>query len=248
MSLRIIFLGTAAAVASEKRDNTALLIDDILVDCPGNAFGKMLKAGYDPLKLRAIFITHRHVDHSYGLPSLLEMLRLSGKKGIKIYINEDFLFEAKQMLNNYELIRDDFALELVAVPNDGYVTFEGSLRIETFPVKHSVPNFGLKISSSNSSVVYSSDTEPCESIVEKAKGVDLLVHEATCAKTITGSKEGHSCVEDVAKIAKEAKVKSLCLVHLGAELEEHLDEFKSKVKEIFDGMLIVPEDLDRAIV
>ncbi|WP_448523386.1 MBL fold metallo-hydrolase [Pseudothermotoga sp.] len=246
--MRIVFLGTSAAVSSVKRDNTSLLIDDVLVDCPGNVFGKMVRAGYNPLKLRTIIITHRHVDHSYGLPSLLEMLRLSGKKEpIKVFINEDFFPEMGQLLNMYGLMREDFSLDLIPL-QENHVLFEDSLRIETFAVKHSVPNFGLKFSTSSSCVVYTSDTEPCEEVAERAKGADLLVHEATCAEIVTGKKEGHSCVEDAARIAKQAGVKNLCLVHLGPELEEHLRELAQKAEEIFDGRVIVPEDFDRAIV
>jgi ribonuclease Z len=248
MSLRIVFLGTSAAVSSKNRDNTSLLIDDVLIDCPGNVFGKMIKAGYNPLKLRTIIITHRHVDHAYGLPSLLEMLRLSNKKErIKVFINEDFFLEMRQLLSTYGLIREDFPLDLIPL-RENHVLFEDSLRIETFPVKHSVPNFGLKFSTSSVCIVYTSDTEPCEEVVERAKGVDLLVHEATCAEIVTGKKEGHSCVEDAARIAKQAGVKNLCLVHLGPQLEEHLCELTRKAEEIFSGRVIVPEDLDRAIV
>ncbi|WP_448516023.1 MBL fold metallo-hydrolase [Pseudothermotoga sp.] len=248
MSLRILFLGTSAAVSSVKRDNTSLLIDDVLIDCPGNVFGKMIKAGYNPLKLRTIIITHRHIDHSYGLPSLLEMLRLSGKKEpIKVFINEDFFLEMRQLLNMYGLIREDFSLDLIPL-QENHVLFEDSLKIETFAVKHSVPNFGLRFSTSSVCVVYTSDTEPCEEVIEQAKNADLLIHEATCAETVTGRKEGHSCVEDAARIAKQAGVKNLCLVHLGLELEEHLCELTREVEEIFNGRIIVPEDLDRVIV
>lgn len=244
----MIFLGTSAAVASAERDNTAILCNDVLIDCPGNVFGKMLRAGYDPLKLQAVIITHRHVDHSYGLPSLLEMLRLSGKKEtFKLYINEDFYFEAKQILSAYELFREDFPLEVVPVSgSDSF--FIDDLKIETFYVRHSVLNFGLKISDSKAVVVYSSDTEPCEEVIEQARNADVLVHEATCAEFVTGRKEGHSCVEDAARIAKKARVKVLCLVHLGWELANCIGELKQKAQEIFGGRVVIPQDLDRLVV
>jgi ribonuclease Z len=164
-----------------------------------------------------------------------------------VFINEDFFLEMRQLLSTYGLIREDFPLDLIPL-RENHVLFEDSLRIETFPVKHSVPNFGLKFSTPSACIVYTSDTEPSEEVVERAKGVDLLVHEATCAGIVTGKKEGHSCVEDAARIAKQAGVKNLCLVHLGPQLEEHLCELTRKAEEIFNGRVIVPEDLDRAIV
>ncbi|MCX7813203.1 MAG: MBL fold metallo-hydrolase [Pseudothermotoga sp.] len=245
--LRIIFLGTSAAVSNIHRDNTSFLIEDVLVDCPGNAFGKLLKAGYNPMNLKAVIVTHRHVDHSYGLVSLLEMLRLSGKDSIKVYLGEDFLVDVEQVLKIYGLVRGDFSIELVPV-RVGSVLFEGPFRMESFPVRHSVPNFGLKITTFNVSVVYTSDTEPCEEVVKRSKNVDVLIHEATCSETITGRKEGHTCVEDAARIAKEAGAKTLCLVHLGPELEEHIVELKKKAEEIFEGEVVIPNDFDRMIV
>jgi len=49
--MELAFLGTAGALTTAHRDNTSLLVDNILVDCPGNVWGKMEQLGFDPLSL-----------------------------------------------------------------------------------------------------------------------------------------------------------------------------------------------------
>ena len=69
---KLIFLGTASAVAFEGHENTYLVIRgdqaSILVDC-GITLRHLRKAlGIDQLNsLDAIFITHEHFDHIKGL-------------------------------------------------------------------------------------------------------------------------------------------------------------------------------------
>src|SRR3970282_2445958 len=84
------FFGTAAAVPSPDRDNTALAFysDDevVLVDCSGSPYQKLLKAGLDPMRVSSLIVTHRHVDHVYGIPSLAHNMGLAGRRApIRVY-------------------------------------------------------------------------------------------------------------------------------------------------------------------
>jgi ribonuclease Z len=60
---------------------------------------------------------------------------------------------------------------------------------------------------SGKTFAYSSDTEPCPEVARLARGVDVLVHEAT------GEARGHSSASQAGEIARQAKAKSLYLVH-----------------------------------
>ena len=72
---KVIFLGTAAAIASKNRDNTCLLIiegkEKVLIDCPGSPLLKLERLNIDYQKISNILLTHSHIDHIYGLFSLL---------------------------------------------------------------------------------------------------------------------------------------------------------------------------------
>ncbi|MGJ8454200.1 MBL fold metallo-hydrolase [Pseudothermotoga sp. U03pept] len=250
--MRILFLGTAAAVSTPSRDNTSLLINDILIDCPGNVFGKMKKAGYNPLRLKAIIITHGHVDHIYGLPSLIEMIRLSGRKEpLKIYIGRDFVETAESSLAMYGLLHQEhgFEIKLIAVNYQQQLLFnDNEISIEAFPVKHSVPNIGLKFSSFDSKVVYTSDTEPCDELIDLFKDVNLLIHESSCSYLYSKRLEGHTCAEDAARIAQLSNAKALCLVHLGAEIDGNESRLTEELKRYYLGEILIPKDLDRVVI
>src|SRR5918912_4377659 len=80
---RCTLLGTAAALPTADRDNTALVFvgdeSAILVDCPGGAYTKLLRAGVVPEQLTHLLLTHTHTDHTHGLPGLLQSLWLGGR-------------------------------------------------------------------------------------------------------------------------------------------------------------------------
>lgn len=82
-------------------------------------------------------------------------------------------------------------------------------RITASPVRHLIPNIGLRIEfqPTGKTVVYSSDTEPCQQVVRLAQGADVLLHEAT------GESQGHSSAAQAGDIARQAKVKRLFLIH-----------------------------------
>ena len=97
------------------------------------------------------------------------------------------------------------------------------------------------------SMVYSGDTGPSAGLARLAKGCDLLIH--MCSQTsgriataaIAESVAGHM---EVAEIAARAGAKMLVLTHIEhlekpAEREEVLRE----ISEIYDGEIVVAEDL-----
>ena len=89
-------------------------------------------------------------------------------------------------------------------------------------------------------VVFSGDTEPCEGVKELARKADLLVHEATYAfaDKELAVRSGHSTAREVAQLAKEAGVKSLCLTHFSPRYENEdgdltMEDLLREAQEIF---------------
>ncbi len=75
--MKITFLGTGSAVPSKERDNTSILFEwdkkNLLADCSGSAYYKLLQTGFCPKELETLFITHTHPDHSPGSRRLAEL-------------------------------------------------------------------------------------------------------------------------------------------------------------------------------
>ena len=109
--MMIRFLGTGSADPSPTRQNLSLLIGSgpelVLVDCSGSPVQTLLKLGHDPSELKHVVLTHTHVDHIYGLPSLIHSLWLfeafNNEEGISIHGLPETVEVAKSLLDVFNL-------------------------------------------------------------------------------------------------------------------------------------------------
>lgn len=90
MSLRIIFLGTAASIPTNDRSLPSIIIqregDILMFDCGEGTQRQMIRAGIGLNRNMLIFITHMHGDHILGLPGILQTMSLLGRdKPLEIY-------------------------------------------------------------------------------------------------------------------------------------------------------------------
>ena len=211
-------LGTGAAASDGSRTTTMLAIETetgaMLVDCGGDAAQRLRAHGLEPAALSAILITHEHADHVAGFPLLLERMWLGGRRGpVDVYGIEPALAQARRVHDAFDTSAwpgyPSVRYHPVA-PAEGAPVVDGfGLRVTASPGTHSVPTIGVRIESDGGGVLaYSGDTAYDQAIVRLARGADLLVHEATDESPM------HSRVEDAARVAREAAVGALVLVHL----------------------------------
>ncbi len=74
--------------------------------------------------------------------------------------------------------------------------------------------------------VYSGDTMPCRNVIKLSEDADLLAHDSTFFEEMEAK---HANVDEVIKLAKEAKVKQLMLTHISRRYQ--LEELKEKIKD-----------------
>jgi len=235
-------LGTGAALSDSGRTTTMLAVEGesslYLVDCGGDAAHRLLAAGLDLAALTGLIVTHEHADHVAGFPLLMERLWLAGI-GARFPVHgiAPALAQARRIHDafdigswpNYpELDYREFPLEpgALVLEDDDFV-------VRAAPGSHSVPVVGLRFESkrNGSSVAYSCDTEYSPAIVELAKGADLLIHEAS------GEAPGHSTSASAGRVAKEAGVKRLVLVHL-PPLDGKAHEWLAAARESFPAAVL----------
>ena len=80
MTTDVIPLGTASAVPTDERHLSALAVERkgqvLLFDCGEGTQYRLREAGLSWARVEAIFVTHLHGDHCYGLPGLLSTMEL----------------------------------------------------------------------------------------------------------------------------------------------------------------------------
>lgn len=215
----LIVLGSAASVPDAGHDTVALALRGrgwaVLVDCGGSPLHKLARLGVQSEEIRAVVLTHRHADHVYGLPILVQGLWLGGREApLPIYGPAETLHVAQRLLELFDLAEQPemFALEWhpYPLPEGRRVLEVEGVQISAAAVVHGdVQTLALRFDDavSGRSLVYSSDTEPCPALIRLAAGADLLIHEAT------GAAPGHSSPAQAAEVAREAGVARLALIH-----------------------------------
>ncbi len=246
---RVIILGTAASLSSAERDNTSLVFESpaglLLVDCAANPYRKLLKAGLDPSRLFAIFVTHNHPDHLYGLPSLVHHFIMAKRTApLGLYANFPALRTATIILNAFGMRANFLRYHKVPEEKGTPVLDTEEFSLTASPVRHVVPTLALKITSklNGKAVVYSADTGPCPEVLALARGAEILIHECSVSRP----SRGHTTPAQAAQLARRAGVKKLVLVHFWPAMNP--EEIRRQAQEHFEGELVVAEDFTEVTV
>lgn len=250
--MKITLLGTGNAIAGAERENTYFLMEygdrAMMIDVGGGPLQRLKKIGVDQGKVDTVFFTHFHIDHIYGLPSLLWGMWIVGRKApLTIYCPASDL----QRLNQYLEVIDitgwplPFELDIRGYQADerGRVDWHPELTIHTVPAVHSVPTAGLEIMLQDKRVVYAADTMLNQQIRQLGQ-IDCLIHEATSAKDFLNNHS--SLAEMIDYYHVEEKIGQLVCVHLtdGQPYQEVLDSqsatVRAKCQIGYDYMTITP--------
>jgi ribonuclease Z len=246
---RVVVLGSGPALASASRDNTFFLVRDgvrdLLIDCSGSPFHKLLKVGADPDQLQGVILTHAHPDHIYGLPSLVHELWLHGRRDpLHVFANASTLRVALALLDAFALRSKPLPLEFHVVPpaKEHLLLEDESWLVHASPVHHGVPTIAVRVRSraSGRAAVFSSDTSPCPELVSLARGAELLFHECT----VQQPHPYHSTPRQVGTLAADAAVGEVILVHCHHGLLKEPYLTIAEIGKRYPGPVRFAEDFD----
>jgi ribonuclease Z len=244
---RVVTLGTAAAVPDETHATTHLAVEGgwgfFLIDCGDGPILRVQQAGLALERLRGLILTHFHPDHVATVPILLMDTWLLGRTDpLPVYGLQDVVDRYNAMMDLFR--RDEwpgfFDTPCHVVPEEvGALVLENDdFCITAAPVEHVVPNIGLRIENRRSGgvVAYSSDTAPCDAVVELAQDADILIHEAA------EPTPGHSSAAQAGEVARRAGARRLVLVHYRPAPHKY-DRWIEEAAETFGGPVELGQDL-----
>lgn len=184
-----------------------------------------------------LFLSHFHLDHTYGfhlLPKFRfkEGMVIYGQPGTKdalsVLINHPFTMPLKDLKMRVEV--SDLEEGVHAPPE---VPFE----VETAYLRHADPCFGYRLNIEGKTVTYCTDTGYCDNLVKLAKEADLFITESGLAPgTPINPEWPHLTPEIAAQAAKEAGVKKLLLNHFSPRAypaQEDRQKAEEAAREVF---------------
>jgi ribonuclease Z len=194
---RLTLLGTGNPRPSIERFGPSILVEArgrrILVDAGRGASIRLLQArGREALAgIDIVLFTHLHSDHVVGFPDLwltgwifgraapLVIYGPPGTAAMMANLERAFEFDIRTRRD----LDERFPAAGVALRAEdvepGVVVDEDGLRITAFAVDHApvAPAYGYRIDCGGRSAVFSGDTRVSETLIERARGTDVLVHE-----------------------------------------------------------------------
>lgn len=270
----IVLLGTGTPNADPQRSGPSLAIvvncTPYLVDFgPGvvRRSAAAFQAGIEGLAVHMLgraFLTHLHSDHTAGYPDLIltpwvlerdRPLQVYGPPGLNAmteHILAAYQADIHERLEGLEPAnRAGYHVQAHEI-EPGIVYQDQNVRVEAFPVEHgSWRAFGYKFFTPDRTIVVSGDTAPTESLVQAARGCDVLIHEVY---SIQGLKTRppewrryhagvHTSSRQLAEIASLVRPGLLILYHQlfwGVSERELLAELRAG----YEGQVVSGRDLD----
>ena len=297
--MKVIPLGTSSGKPTLRRNVSALAVaregEWLLFDCGEGTQTQIARAGLNPQKLSAIFITHLHGDHFNGVSGLLSTMGLDrrvrglvlvGPPGIREYL--DTLTRLKILYVNYPLEVREFGQMKGATR----VYEAGDYFVDARPLDHRIFALGYRleerprpgrfdleraralavpegplyrqlqmgqdvkladgrtVKSSDvvgparpgKAVAYCTDTRPFAGTVELARGVDLIIHEATYTDELVAEARdyGHSTAAQAARIAAEADARRLLITHFSTRYAD-LTPLYDQARAVFPETLMAQD-------
>ncbi len=244
-----------------------------VIDCGDGVARQLVAAGVRLDVLDKIFITHHHSDHNADYGNLLLLAWASGlKTPVEAYGPPPLEHMTRLVfeLNRFDIdtrIEDEKRVPLAPlvrakdVTASGLVVDDGRVRVRAALVSHSPIEtaFGYRFDTEDRSIVISGDTAFSKDLLELARGADVLVHEAlylpgierTAARVANAPGllehivRSHTKVEDAARLASEAGVKTLVLSHLVPSDDPLVTDadWLSAARPHFSGEIVVARDL-----
>lgn len=270
--MKITLLGTGCPSVHAARYGAATLVEAagvrLLVDCGSGVTQRLVAAGVPGRDLDALLLTHLHSDHVIDLYQLIvsswhqgraRPQRIFGPPGTQDFVQGTMALWAQERALRiaHERRPSTTALELEVTEIAAGETLRfGDVAVEVVPVDHQPVRhaYGFVFAAAGHRAALSGDTRFCPTLIEAARGVDLLVHEVfvhhampvvpgmRTAETVAAVAGYHTLSAEVGKVAAAAEVGALALTHF-VPPEVDRAALLAEIRADYAGPILVGEDL-----
>jgi ribonuclease BN (tRNA processing enzyme) len=274
----IVLLGTGTPPADPDRSGpaTAVVVNGTayLVDMGAGIVRRAKSAvvdqgvaALDPVKLRVVFVTHLHSDHTVGYPDLLltpwvigrrvplEVYGPSGIKAMTEHLLEAYRVDFETRTRDRQTAEGHAAIAHEVIP--GIVYKDANVTVTAFPTKHAMESFGYRFETADRSIVISGDTNPTQATIDACNGCDVLMHEVLTLEWLAKRPDFqgyaarfHTTTAQLTELATKARPRLLILYHASIAIRPAVDSERSTpatlLREMsgYAGQVVVGRDLD----
>ena len=143
---KVLFLGTSAATPKPRGTLPSIYLEyegfGILMDVGEGTQYQLMKAKVGFSKVKVIVVSHMHGDHVLGLPGLIETMAMASRKEDLIIIGPSDLKEF--LVTSFKLTHFWPPFNIYFYPSPTKLEIK-NIKIETFPVNHTVESYGTKV-------------------------------------------------------------------------------------------------------
>jgi ribonuclease BN (tRNA processing enzyme) len=248
--MEMTVLGCSGSGPGPHSPSSAYLVragDHRLVLDLGNGTLGALQRYLDPFELDALLLSHLHPDHCADVASLVVYRRYHPKppyrateRRLPVYGPAETAdrLAAQYATCAWERANEDLRDVLDFRPvDDSTVTEVAGCAMRTRRMVHPCESFATRLEFGGRSLVYSGDTAACDSLVELARGADVLLCEATWphdgVNGVAPPGGIHLSGREAGEHAAAAGVGRLLLTHVAVWFDPSV--ILAEAKETFDG-------------
>ncbi len=148
--MNFTFLGTSSGVPTGTRNLSALAVTPgdgkhwYLVDCGEATQHRLQRTAYSVMHLQAVFITHVHGDHCYGLPGLLAQASMSGRTEPLTVFGPPGIAEFVSATIEHTQLYLTYPLHFHTVDRPAQLLNIDHLQVRSIALSHRVPSFAYQ--------------------------------------------------------------------------------------------------------
>lgn len=160
--MRITFLGTTHGVPEPGRKYSCTLVEaggrKYLIDAGTDPMPELIDRGIHPCEISAIFITHRHGDHTGGLVPFINLCSWHYKQQVdpEIFLPDMCLVNGINAWISaiHDQARMDFRYRLI---KEGLIYDDGVLRVIAMKTGHMENSYAFKLEAEGKTVLFTGD-------------------------------------------------------------------------------------------